>query len=208
MNYVVDAPHVFIFLFIMLGPVKMLIPYAKATAHLDKKQLTTLSWKSALIGTIITIFGAYAGMILLGKWGLPVPVLLLAAGIVFFLGALKIVLGHSLEPTDAPLPVDRPPPSVMQVVFPMIITPYGMAALIAFFASSDDLRRTGIIVGLLLFVMLLNLLCMIFVRPILKLITPTGMQITFAVLGVMLVALALQIIITSARHIGLLPLLA
>ncbi len=204
MTYVVDAAHIFTFFFIMLGPVKMLIPYARATQTLDKGQLFSLSWKSALIGAIIAVAGGFVGKVMLGSWGIPVPVLLMGAGIIFFLFALNIVL----PPAPAPAPATSAPPpapTIMHVVFPMILTPYGLAAVIAFLASSADGARTVTIIAILLINMLLNLLCMIFVRPILKVITPVGMQILFAVLGVLMIGLALQIIIVSARALNLIP---
>jgi multiple antibiotic resistance protein len=202
MSYTVDAAHIFTFFFIMLGPIKMIIPYARATQRLDGGQLRSLSLKSAALGTIIAIAGGFVGQKLLESWGIPVPVLLMGAGIIFFLVALGIVLPHPAPPVPAD---DLPPPNVMQVVFPMILTPYGLAALIAFLASSTDTSRTLTVLGLLLINMVLNLLCMIFVRPILKLITPTGMQILFAVLGVLMVGLALEIIIEGARYLNIIP---
>lgn len=202
MNYTVDAAHIFTFFFIMLGPVKLLIPYARATQALDNGQLRSLSVKSAAMGTIIALAGGFAGQKLLESWGIPVPVLLMGAGIIFFLVALGIVLPHPAEPSPATEPQA---PHVMQVVFPMILTPYGMAALIAFLATSADMNRTLTIVGLLLLNMLLNLICMVFVRPIVKTLTPVGMQIVFAVLGVLMVGLALNIIIESARYLNIIP---
>jgi multiple antibiotic resistance protein len=202
MSYIVDTAHIFTFFFIMLGPVKMIIPYARATKTLDKGQLLSLSWKSALMGAIIAVAGGFIGKVLMTSWGVAVPVLMLGAGIVFFLFALNVVLPPASGP--APAPANDPPvPTIMQVVFPMILTPYGLAATMAFLASSADGARTIAIIGILLLVMVLNLICMIFVRPILKFITPVGMQIVFAILGIMMIGLALQIIVASAHSLGI-----
>jgi multiple antibiotic resistance protein len=204
MSYTVDAAHIFTFFFIMLGPVKMIIPYAKATQSLDKAQLFTLSWKSALMGSIIGVAGGFIGKVLMNSGGVAVPVLLLGAGIVFFLFALEVVLARAPAPSAAPLS-DPPAPKIMQVVFPMILTPYGLAAVMAFLASSVHASRTATIIGFLLLVMGLNLVSMIFVRPILRFITPVGMQIVFAILGIMMIGLALQIILAAAHTLGIIP---
>ncbi len=205
MTYTVDANHVFTFFFIMLGPIKMIAPFAKATAHLDGKARNALAWKAFVFGTLIAIAGGFAGMALLANWGVSVGVMLLGAGIVFFLFALSVVVPR--EAPHAPPPAADPPPAptVMQVIFPMMITPYGMAALIAFLATSQDMARTLTVLGLLLANMVLDLLCMLFVRPILKVITPVGMQIVFSVLGVLMVGLALQIVVGCARLLAIIP---
>ena len=58
----------------------------------------------------------------------------------------------------------------------MVLTPYGIAAVIVLLAMSRGSGRTDVIVGMLLAVMLLNLLAMIFVRPILRTVGPGALQ--------------------------------
>jgi len=205
MTYTVDAAYIFTLFFIMLGPVKLLIPFAKATHSLDIHQLRALSLRAVIAASLISVVGCYIGHVLLANWKIPVPVLMLGAGIIFFLVALNIVLpkpheGACTEPAAAP-----PTPTIMQVVFPLILTPYGLAAVIALLSSSADMNRTLTIIGILLANMVLNLLAMIYVRPILKFITPTGMQILFSVLGVLMIGLALQMILSSLSSLHIIP---
>ncbi len=202
MTYTVGAAQIFTLFFIMLGPIKMIVPFARATQHLERKAADVLAYRSAIIGAAIAIVGGFAGSALLGNWGIDPLVLAMAGGIIFFVTAMKIVLPHAPEPA---VPAVAEVPGVMQVIFPMILTPYGLAALIVFLAGSADPARTTTIVALLLANIALDLLCMLFVRPILRVVTPTGMQVIFALLGVLMVALALQMILMSAHQLGLVP---
>ncbi len=196
MNYSVDLAHIFTIFFIMLGPVKLLVPYAQATRNLEANHLRRLSCHAAFWATVIAIAGGYSGSFLLEKWSISVPILMLAAGIILFLVALHIVLPPPAMPGHADNNIVAIP-TVMQVVFPMIITPYGMAALIVFLTTSQDTERTLAVLVLVVVNMVLNFLAMTFVRPILKFVTPTGMQIIFSVLGILMVGLGLQIIYES-----------
>src|SRR4030095_10530503 len=92
-------------------------------------------------------------------------------------------------------------PTAAKLVFPMVLTPYGIAAVIALLALSKGTGRTELIVGMLLVVMLLNLLAMAFARFLFRVIGP-GLQALGVVLSVLQLALALQIMVAALRGLG------
>jgi multiple antibiotic resistance protein len=204
MNYNIDAAQIFTLFFIMLGPLKLLAPFARATRTLDEPHLRLLALNTIGIATAAMIAGAFFGRSLLFKWDVSVPVLWFVGGLVFFLVSMQGVMSQfAVEaPTPAAGPgADAPAPS--RIAFPMVVTPYGMAALIVLLAVSHDTHRIFQVVVIAVAVMVLNLIAMIYVRPILKLIGPTVLQAAFAVLGVLTAALALQIVLQSLRAEGI-----
>ncbi len=56
-----DAAQIFAFLFLMLGPVKVIGPFVKMTPGLDVRSLRRLAFKAFLISTASLIFAAIAG---------------------------------------------------------------------------------------------------------------------------------------------------
>ena len=86
----------------------------------------------------------------------------------------------------------------------MVLTPYGIAAVIVLLALSKGTERTELVVGMLLGVMLLNLPAMAFARAVLRAIGP-ALQALGVVLSVLQLALALQIMLTAPRGLGALP---
>jgi multiple antibiotic resistance protein len=90
-------------------------------------------------------------------------------------------------------------------VFPILLTPYGVAAAIALLASSPSAERTVTIFGLLVAVMLLNLVAMWFARQLLVGPVLVVLQLIGSVLAVMQVALSVQFILTGLRALGVLP---
>ena len=82
----------------------------------------------------------------------------LAGGIIFFLVGLSAVLEqyHPLHAAPPPLPA-APMAAAMRIAFPMVVTPYGIAALIVLLANSPSVARTLQILAILVGVMVLNL---------------------------------------------------
>jgi len=198
--------QVFTFLFVMLGPLKLLGPFAQRTRGLDEDTVRRIAVWAFVVASIAAIAGGFLGRALLSNWQVSRAALMLAGGIVFFIVALQQLLEQYQPPQPAPaepLPAS-PVAAACRLVFPMILTPYGIAAVIALFNSSPDSGRTAMIVGLVLFVMLLNLLAMLFARRLLVGFTVIVLQVLGAVLAVLQVALAIQIMIAGLRALDLL----
>ena len=124
---------VFTFLFLTLGPLKLLAPFHAMTRSCNAAQRKSLAYKSTIIALIAIILASISGANILHKWGISIGALLLTAGLVLFLVALKPILEQfaHINPQAVPQPsADAPPPSAMQLAFPTIVTPYGIAILI------------------------------------------------------------------------------
>ena len=139
------------------------------------------------------------------RYHISVPVSAIAAGIILFLVALRTVM----QQFDANEPEAREyEPSlrlaVSPLAFPTIVTPYGIAAVIVCMTLTPDFLTRGAIFAALLGLMLLNLVAMLFARPILK-CAGMPMQIVGIVLGIIQVALGLQVIVEGLRGLAILP---
>jgi multiple antibiotic resistance protein len=134
-----------------------------------------------------------------------VPALTLAGGIIFFLVALKQLL-EQYEPSRESLTKDPLPTSPLtaacHLVFPVVLTPYGIAVVIALLAASEDTTRIAMILGILIFVMCLDLLAMLFARYILRGFMILILEVLGAVLAVLQVALSVQFILLGLRSLG------
>jgi multiple antibiotic resistance protein len=203
-DYVLGAQKLFTLLFVTLGPIKLLGPFARSTAPLADAELRALAVRAGALAALIALAGGFLGVALLESWQIPVFALRLTTGLILFVVAFRLVL----EPYGSPTPTPAPDaadggPNIMKVVFPMVLTPYGLAAVIVLLVMSQGAGRTSLIVGMLLAVMLLNLLAMVFIRQVLPVIGPL-LQAVGAVLGVLQLTLAVQVILTALRGLGVL----
>ncbi len=202
-DYAIGAQKIFTLFFVTLGPLKLLGPFARATASSTDTEVRALAMRAAGIAALIAVAGGLLGQALLASWGIPVMVLRLTAGLVLFVVAFQLVL----MPYEVPAATTKPSndrPTAAQLVFPLVLTPYGIAAVIVLLALSQGTGRTGLIIGMLLLVMLSNLVAMAFARPLLRAIGPV-LQALGVVLSVLQLALALHIMLTALRGLAVLP---
>ena len=196
---------VFTLLFVTLGPLKLLGPFAQMTRDIDEATLRKIVVRAFVIGLVAVLAGGFVGQFLLLNWNIPVATMELAGGIIFLLVGLRMVLEQYAPVHAAPPPLPTMAmAAAMRIAFPLVVTPYGIAALIVLLANSHDFARTTSILVILIGVMVLNLLALLFVRRIMAGMMIIVLQILGAVLGVLQVALAVEMIVRGLQGLGIL----
>ncbi|HTN94749.1 MAG TPA: MarC family protein [Gallionella sp.] len=201
--------QIFTFLFLMLGPFKIIHPFLEITEGADAGFTRKIALRATLFATIALLLAGIVGESSLSSYGIPLPVLALSGGIILFLVALLNILqqfeSSTLHSEESGSPPRAPALNIALVplAFPTIVTPYGIAALVVFLALSPDLQTRLAIGAIVLAIMLLNLFTMLMARRI----PPIGgvlLSILGAVLGIIQVSLGLQIILNSLKALGVL----
>jgi small neutral amino acid transporter SnatA (MarC family) len=194
---------VFVLLFITLGPFKILGPFMQLTRDLDEGKMKQIAVRAFVLAVIAVVVGGFAGRILVEKWQISIAALTLAGGLIFLLVGLRLVLEQyqPVHAAPAPLP-EAPMAAALRVAFPTVVTPYGIAAVIALLVNSPDAARTASIFAILIGVMVFNLLAMLYARRIMGGVIVLALQIVGAVLGVLQVALAMQMILRGLHDLG------
>jgi multiple antibiotic resistance protein len=198
--------QIFTLLFLMLGPFKIIGPFARVTRGADAALTRRIALRATVFASLALLVAAFLGERVLSSYGIALPVLSLSGGIILFLVALQNILREfALHDEGAAEPAPEPSlkMALTPLAFPTIVTPYGIAAVVVFLAISPD-QQTRLVVGaILLAIMLLNLGVMIMTRH-LRPVMGVALQILGAVLGIIQVALGLQIIHRSLGTLGVL----
>jgi multiple antibiotic resistance protein len=202
---VLDLGGVFTLFFVMLGPLKVLGPFVQLTREMDSGEAGRIAVRAFIISTIAVVAGGFVGVGLFENWNLTIADLMLAGGVIFFLVGLNVVLEAYRPPSGPPAPLPKNPmAAAMRVTFPVVVTPYGVAAVIVLLVNAHDAQRMIGVLVVLVAVMALDLLAMLFARRIMQGITLMVLQVLGAVLGVLQVALALEMIVQGIQQSGLL----
>jgi len=191
--------QIFLLLFLMLGPFKVLGPFVKITKNADLALTRKIAYRAILISIISLSLAALLGENIMKNYGIPLPILALTAGIILFLVALLNII-QQFKPTEPSAVNDKIPAlsiAVSPVAFPIIVTPYGIAAVIVFVALSPDLNGKVTVLAMATGIMFLNLIVMLFARNIFKPLTVMILSILGAILGIIQVALGANIIYNS-----------
>lgn len=201
-----DLSQVFVFFFLMLGPIKIVGPFVRITRALDDAARHHLAMRAFLISSASTVIAAVVGHTVLQNWHVSLGALLLAGGVVLFLVALQQVLQQYAAPPPEALPAADGPgqaADAARIAFPTVVTPYGIAVVIIVLATSPGLTYGIAVIAILLGVMVLNLLAMLYARQILRTIGIMPLQVLGAVLSVLQVALGVQMILWSLAMLGI-----
>ena len=196
---------VFTVLFVTLGPLKLLGPFAQITRDTDEATLRKIVVRAFVIGLVAVLAGGFGGQFLLLNWHISIATMELAGGTIFLLVGLRMVL-EQYEPVHASPPAlpTAPMAAAVRVTFPLVVTPYGIAALIVLLANSHEAARTASIVAILIGVMVLNLLALLFARRIMAGMMIIVLLILGSVLGVLQVALAMEMIVRGLQGLSVL----
>jgi multiple antibiotic resistance protein len=198
-----DLSEVFMFFFLMLGPFKIVGPFAKMTKDLDDASRKALATRAIIFSGLALALATLVGEKSLTNYGVSLNVLAIAGGLVLFLVSIKTILAQFDSPeTDETVQQPFSPSwAVSPLAFPTIVTPYGIAAVIIFAAVASDFSTKALVVLLAMSVRVLDLLAMLFARPLLKWF---GMPLALlgVVLAIIQLAIGLQVIFRALNRMG------
>lgn len=186
----------FTFLFVTIGPLNVIGPFTAMTNGQNVAFKRRLALKSFFISVIALVVAATIGAVTLKAWGVSVGALLLAAGAILFLVALRPVLAGYNSPSpqaSTTLPSSESELAFWPLAFPTIVTPYGLALLILLFALHPLGSGGWQIPAAAGIVLTLDLAAMLCADRIAKIpFSKAGLDMLGAVMGVLLVALGVQ----------------
>ena len=135
--------QIFTFLFLMLGPFKLIGPYAKITMGADTELANKIAFRAILISSLALLFAGGLGQFIIKRFGIPVPILGLSGGMILFLVALLNIIKQFAPSASNEMNIVAPTMNMAlnPLAFPIIVTPYGIAAVIVFLTFCTDLRR-------------------------------------------------------------------
>ena len=141
-----DLSFVLVIFFVTLGPIKVIAAFAQLTSQLPDGERRALALRSTLIATAVGFLILFIGDNLRQNWQIASPDLLLTGGLLLLIGALEAVKNAQHAPAPGAPPTSAKGLAMSPVTFPIIITPYGIVALLLFAAVAGDTRTflTGV----------------------------------------------------------------
>lgn len=195
------AIDIFFMFFITTNAIKASIVMAAAASGQPAAFKRQLTFRSVMVATIVLLIFALFGDAILHAFHISSPALLIAGGIILLLFALDLVLGHGLpgggEPGKAPS-LDL---AIYPLAMPLMATPQGIVAVVTIAAGAVTAGDTLTVVGCVLGVMLINVGLLLAADKITARLGPTVLLGVMKVLGVLLAALAVQIVLFGAAKL-------
>jgi multiple antibiotic resistance protein len=179
-----------------IDPIGNVAIFAGLTASLSRSERYRTALRATLYATVILIVAVIAGQIILDAIGIRMQSLKVAGGLILFLFAVKMLFG-GLDSKPGPPEAGREL-AVFPLAVPSIAGPGAMMAVIVL--TDNDVytvpqqAETGVV---LLVVLLLTYIFLRFSDIILRIIGQQGAAVLVRVMGIILAALAVEIVLTA-----------
>jgi small neutral amino acid transporter SnatA (MarC family) len=200
--------EIVLILFVGMGPVKVIVYYL-ASIH-DATPAVGRRVAIRAVGTAtLTAFGLLAvGALLFRLLHFTQPALVVASGIVLLAYGIEVIL--RAEPASRQHPPLDEPDLMRKAVFPMgvplILNPAGIAATTIFSAEATGLDELGLLIAIVLGIALFDLIVLVVARPIGPRLPAEATLVLEQLLGVLLVAVAVQLIVVGLAQFGIVDL--
>lgn len=198
--------YTFIALVVIIDPVGVAAIFSGLSGHLDGPRRRRIAIRAVVIAGIVLLIFAVAGDYLLKALGIGLPAFRLAGGALLFLIAIDMLLaGHAgfrslTRPEDAEARVSDDL-SVFPLAIPLIAGPGAMTSMVLLMGRTDgDLARMLIVLAVLAAVLALTLVLLLAATRIVRLLGVTGINVVARVLGIVLAALAAQLVLDGLNQ--------
>ena len=191
----------FVALFVIIDPIGTAAMFVGLTRGLTEPAGRRVALRAVLIAAILLLFFAFAGNALLRGLGIGLPAFRIAGGALLFLVAIDMVFArHAGTRTLTAQESQEVDPShditVFPLAIPLIAGPGAMTTMVLLMgqAGSDPLAR-GAVVLMMIAVLAITLVFLLIATRIVRLLGTTGVNVVSRVLGVLLAAVAMQLVL-------------
>lgn len=184
--------------FATIGPVEAAVVFSTLTRTYSHAERRAIGLRATLIATLILLFFALFGQILLRQLGVTLAALQTAGGIILLIIAIEMIFARgtvvgTLSARESREAERKTELTVFPLATPLLAGPgaISVAILLAANTRGDPLLLTAVVGGLLA-VMLVTALCLLAAQAIHDLIGVTAQKVIERVMGILLAALAVQ----------------
>jgi multiple antibiotic resistance protein len=197
---------------VMLGPIKLILPFAHATANIDAALKREIAIRTTLWGGSVALICLLVGDYFVTKFLLSGGELAIALSFFLLTFAISIAnVGDPAQTADASPPPEKPTKdlAVFPLAFPGVIPPQGFALLVlSTQLKLSDATYEGLIplIVLILIVMAANFACMLGAGAILRFTGRNFWLLLSRFLSPVLLALSVHYFFFGLNEIGIISL--
>lgn len=192
-----------------IGPADVAALFAALTPNSTPAERHRMAVRGTLIATIILLVFALFGETALALFGISLPALRAAGGILLLLISIDMVFGRPSGGTtttnaERDEAVTKTDISVFPLATPLIAGPGAIGATILLVANAEgDRLQVAIVVLVMLAVLLLTFVLLLIATQVHRVLGVTGLHVVSRVVGVLLAALSVEFIFDGIRTSGI-----
>lgn len=196
-------------LFATVGVADIAFIFAALTKDNTPAERFIFATRGVAVATVILLFFGFLGDGILTLFGITLPALRTAGGILLLLIAIDMVFARHSGATGTTTEEDveariRNDISVFPLAMPLLAGPGAISAMILLTTGANSDAEFWIVFAALLVIMATAWLTLLLAIPIQRLLGLTGLAVVSRVVGILLAALAVQFLFDGVRASGLL----
>jgi small neutral amino acid transporter SnatA (MarC family) len=197
----------FLLLLIGIGPKIALVPFLQVTATIDDPTKALVVRKMLTTAGVVALILVGLGELLSRLLHFSTGSLSIAGGIILVIIAVTMVLGTS-DPSESQAIKGRDPAriAVFPLAVPYLLNPVGIVALVTISAEADSVAVFAMVVGLLAVVLGLDVAVFRLANRVSDQLDESRMLVTEKIFGVLLAALAVQLVLDGLHSVGVIHL--
>jgi multiple antibiotic resistance protein len=199
----ITPEFIFTIFMLTLGPIKTVPAFFAMTQGQEPTAVRALALKGTAAATGVCLLIALVMTGVAASWRISSDDLRLAGGILLFAASREFIGQFNRSGSSPRSAVPPEHPAVTPLAIPIIVTPWGVTAIL-FFAdlAYGDLKMLAIVIGMLCLIMLLNLVGMLLARQIIARLGLATFQVVGWIFAVLQAGLAVDAVVTSLRNLG------
>ena len=186
-------------LLVVVDPVGTAVIFASMSANNTEAERRRQAIRATVIATIVLLAFAVLGGALLRTLGIGLPAMQVAGGLLLFLLAADMVMGQTFlraSPAEQKAGAEAHDISVFPLAIPLLAGPGAMTSMVLITQNTGgDWERLAGAFAALVAVMVLALVSLLGAGTVARMLGTTGSHVIGRVLGVLLAALAAQIVL-------------
>lgn len=204
---VIDAPLVgklLLLLLIGMGPKIALVPFLEKTHAFDAETKARIGRQMVLIALVTALILFATGALLMRLLHITGGAVAVAGGIILALIAIKMASGPTEKPHDEiEVPVDPEKLAVFPLAVPYLLNPVGITVIILASGEVVSIASAALVTGLILVVAAFDYLVFTNIDKLAKRMKPASMVVSEVVFGILLTAVAIQLIVSGLGNLGI-----
>ena len=197
----------FLLLLIGIGPKIALVPFLEVTAAMDRATKALVIRKMLITAGVVAVILVGLGELLSRLLHFSTGSLSIAGGIILLIIAVTMVLG-SVDPQESRAIKGRDPMqiAVFPLAIPYLLNPAGIVTLVTLSAEADSVAVFAMVLGLLVVVLAIDVAVFRAANRVSDHLDESRMLVTEKVFGVLLAALAVQLMLDGLDSVGIIHL--
>jgi small neutral amino acid transporter SnatA (MarC family) len=191
-------------LLIGLGPKIALVPFLEKTKRMDA-QTQRATGRQMVVTAVVTALVLFAfGALLMRLLHITGGAVAVAGGIILAILAIHMVNAPGEKMVEEVAGLEDPKQiAIYPLAIPYLLNPVGMTVLIIASSEVVSVVSAGLVVGLVLLVGVLDYLVFTNIDKLAKRLNPTSLVISEVVFGILLTAVAVQLIVSGLGMLGI-----